>query len=121
MNKYLKDYLEHYRLDLQYFSKKLIKTAAYVRVSHEEQKKHHHDGENVGIFVTHNIRLFLLFILLLIIIPIYKIVNCEKTLSNLQIYNFSAEQRTKKATSTCAEATFFVFRNSFGYFFATES
>ncbi len=40
MNKYLIDYLEHYRLDLQFFSKRLIRTAAYVRVSHEEQKKH---------------------------------------------------------------------------------
>ena len=39
LNKYLNEYLEHYRLDLQYFSK-LIKTAAYVRVSHEEQRKH---------------------------------------------------------------------------------
>lgn len=36
----LNDFLEEYRLDLQFFSKKLIKTAAYVRVSHEEQKKH---------------------------------------------------------------------------------
>ena len=35
----LNDFLEEYRLDLQFFSKKLIKTAAYVRVSHEEQKK----------------------------------------------------------------------------------
>ena len=40
MNKYLKEYLEHYRLDLQFFSKRLIRTAAYVRVSHEEQRKH---------------------------------------------------------------------------------
>lgn len=36
----LNEFLEEYRLDLQFFSKKLIKTAAYVRVSHEEQKKH---------------------------------------------------------------------------------
>ena len=36
----LDDFLKEYRLDLQFFSKKLIKTAAYVRVSHEEQKKH---------------------------------------------------------------------------------
>lgn len=40
MNKYIKEYLEHYRLDLQFFSKRLIRTAAYIRVSHEEQKKH---------------------------------------------------------------------------------
>lgn len=40
MNKYLNDYLEHYRLDLQFFSKRLIKTAGYVRVSHDEQRKH---------------------------------------------------------------------------------
>ena len=35
MDQYLKEYL-----DLQFFSRRLIKTAAYVRVSHEEQKKH---------------------------------------------------------------------------------
>lgn len=40
MNEYLKDYLEYYRLDLQFFARKLIRTAAYVRVSHEEQRKH---------------------------------------------------------------------------------
>lgn len=34
MDLYLKDYLQHFA------HKKLIKTAAYVRVSHEEQKKH---------------------------------------------------------------------------------
>ncbi len=45
MNKYLKDYLDYYRLDLQFFSKKLIRTAAYVRVSHEEQKKHGYSVE----------------------------------------------------------------------------
>lgn len=38
MDKYLKDYL-------QFFSKKLIRTAAYVRVSHEEQKKHGYSVE----------------------------------------------------------------------------
>jgi DNA invertase Pin-like site-specific DNA recombinase len=36
----LNEFLEEYRLDLQFFSKRLIRTAAYVRVSHEEQKKH---------------------------------------------------------------------------------
>lgn len=35
LNKYLKEYL-----DLQFFSKRLIKTVAYIRVSHEEQKRH---------------------------------------------------------------------------------
>lgn len=40
MDKYLKEYL-----DLQYFSKRLIRTAAYVRVSHEEQKKHGYSVE----------------------------------------------------------------------------
>jgi 3D (Asp-Asp-Asp) domain-containing protein len=35
LDKYLKEYL-----DLQFFSQRLIRTAAYVRVSHEEQKKH---------------------------------------------------------------------------------
>lgn len=35
MNKYLKEYL-----DLQFFSKRLIRTVAYIRCSHEEQKKH---------------------------------------------------------------------------------
>ena len=34
MNIYLKDYLQHFA------HKRLIKTAAYVRVSHEEQKRH---------------------------------------------------------------------------------
>jgi DNA invertase Pin-like site-specific DNA recombinase len=35
LDKYLKEYL-----DLQFFSQRLIRTAAYVRCSHEEQKKH---------------------------------------------------------------------------------
>ena len=41
----LDDFLKEYRLDLQFFSRKLIKTAAYVRVSHEEQKKHGYSVE----------------------------------------------------------------------------
>lgn len=41
----LEEFLEEYRLDLQFFSKRLIRTAAYVRVSHEEQKKHGYSVE----------------------------------------------------------------------------
>ncbi len=40
MDKYLREYL-----DLQYFAQRLIRTAAYVRVSHEEQKKHGYSVE----------------------------------------------------------------------------